>query len=92
VSVQQLQLAINSKAELYEATVRNGWYLPSLKSSIVNENYLTNVIKGAYYCPKYSDVRLAACTRPPSKEYLVEQVNRAVHYHKTLATGIDRAH
>ena len=78
-----------SKSELYEAAIRNGWYLPKRKSSIVSEEYITEVICGKYYCPKFADVGLLPCPKPPSKRDLVLLVNRVVHLQKTLSTGMD---
>jgi len=67
---------IGGKADLYEAAVRNGWYLPKYKASIITENYLTAVITGKIYCPKYSDIKLIPCFRPPDKEILLKDFNR----------------
>jgi len=48
--------------------------LPKLKSSIVTESYITQVITNQIYCPKYSDIRLAPCPRPPDKQELIKLV------------------
>ena len=39
-------------SNLYDAGVRNGYYLPMKSSSAVNEVMLVNVLKGVYWCPK----------------------------------------
>jgi len=39
-------------SDLYDAAVRNGFYLPMKSSSAVNEVMLVNVLKGSYWCPK----------------------------------------
>lgn len=44
ISIEKLQSFISSKADLYEATVRNGFFLPKINSSIVTEDYIMNVI------------------------------------------------
>jgi hypothetical protein len=49
--------------------------LPKYKSGIINENYLTNVILGEIFCPKYSEIKLAPCPSPPDKETLIKWVN-----------------
>ena len=64
-------MAISGKYELYYATIRNGYYLPSYKSSIVTENYITSVINGELFCPEFKDIRLLPCPFPPDKDTLV---------------------
>lgn len=66
-SVADLQRMIQNKAELYEAAIRNGWYLPKFKSSIITEVYINAVIQGVWWCPKFSEIRLLPCPRPPQK-------------------------
>jgi hypothetical protein len=65
--VSDFNRLIQNKAELYEAAVRNGFYLPKLKSSIVTESYITDVINLQIYCPLFKDIRLLPCPRPPDK-------------------------
>lgn len=40
-SVQEIAKYIRSKADLYEAAVRNGYFLPQKNSQIITEEYLT---------------------------------------------------
>ena len=37
--------------DLYNAALRNGYYLPKRSSSAVNELMLVNVLKKEYWCP-----------------------------------------
>jgi hypothetical protein len=67
-SVQDVQMVLASKKELYEAAVRNGYFLPKLKSSIITEDYINMVISVQLVCPKYSEVRLRPCPMPPDKD------------------------
>ena len=39
-SLDEVKRIIGGKADLYEAAIRNGWYLPKYKSTIVTEHYL----------------------------------------------------
>ena len=55
---------------------RNNWYLPSLKSSIISQEYIEGVRKGTIYCPKYSDLKPKPCPDPPTKEYLLNELVR----------------
>jgi hypothetical protein len=63
-----VQKVLASKKELYEAAVRNGYFLPKLKSSIITEDYINMVISGQLLCPKYSEIRLRPCPMPPDKD------------------------
>ena len=51
--------------------LRNGFYLPKLKSSMVTGEYMEKVREGVIWCPKYKDVRLRPCPDPPTKETLM---------------------
>ena len=48
-------------SDLYDAAVRNGFYLPMKSSSAVNEVMLVNVLKGTYWCPKTNEIRIKNC-------------------------------
>lgn len=71
VSAKELQKLIQGKADLYDAVVRNGYYLPKRKSSIITEEYLEGVIYKRYACPLYSEIRLKPCPSPPDKSTLI---------------------
>ena len=77
-SAEELKGIIGSKADLYDAAIRNGWYLPKYKSSIVTEDFITNVITGKVFCPKYEDIRLIPCPRPPDKTLLLKDFSKMV--------------
>jgi hypothetical protein len=81
---------ISGKAELYESAIRNGFKLPSYKSGIVTETYITSVILGEIYCPKYSDIRLLPCPRPPDKDTLIGYARQIkIPGNKSLGIGDD---
>ena len=73
-TAEELGRVISGKAELYEAAIRNGFYLPSLKSGIVTEVYITDVVQGKVFCPRFKDIRLLPCPRPPDKDTLIKHV------------------
>ena len=75
-SLDDVKRIIGNKVNLYEAALRNGWYLPKYKCSIITESYITNVITGKLYCPKYSDIRLVPCPKPPEKDVLLKDFTR----------------
>lgn len=90
-SLDEVKRIIGRKADLYEAAIRNGWYLPKYKSSLITEDYLMKVINGKVYCPKYQDIRLVPCPCPPEKEILLRDFNRMLASEKKVA-GIDDTH
>ena len=60
-----IDASVVSKQHLYEIAQRNGWFLPSIKSSFVTVDYIHNVRTGAVYCPTFKDVRLKPCPVRP---------------------------
>ena len=81
VKVEEFAKYIQNKDDLYEACLRNDWYLPSRKSSMITEKYMTNVLIGKTWCLRYSEMKPKACPRPPPKSVLVD---------KFLAAAIDK--
>ena len=45
-----------SRKHLYELLVRNGFFLPKLKSALCNYDYLCAVKSGLVTCPKYENI------------------------------------
>jgi hypothetical protein len=74
-TAEEFTRVISGKGELYESALRNGYKLPSYKSGIINEAYITGVINGEIFCPKYADIKLLPCPRPPDKETLIKYAN-----------------
>lgn len=72
VTAEEVTSKISGKYELYEAALRNGFYLPKLKSGIVTEVYITDVICGKIFCPQFKDIKLLPCPRPPDKDTLIK--------------------
>ena len=90
-SMEEVKSIIGSKADLYEAAVRNGWYMPKYKSSIITEDYITNVITGKLFCPRYEEIRLSPCPKPPDKQVLLKDFTKLVLSERKIS-GIDEAH
>ena len=51
LTVDDFSKYIKNKRDLYEACQRNGYYLPTLKSTMVIEDYMRRVIQGSSWCP-----------------------------------------
>lgn len=91
-SAEELQRLIASKNELYEAAIRNGFYLPKIKSSLITEQYINDVVCGKLHCPKFEEVRLKPCPRPPDKATLLRHVTNVNKKHIGKPLGIDENH
>ena len=68
---------IASLKDYYDATVRNGFYLPPFKSSCVTLQYIDKVRRKETWCPRFEDARIGPCPQPPSKEAIVQELERA---------------
>ena len=60
--------------DLYNAAMRNGYYLPKMKCSAVNEIALVNILKQEYWCPKADEIRIRNCVKAPVKEVLFSKL------------------
>lgn len=76
VTADELSKVISGKHELYEAAIRNGFYLPKFKSGIITETYITDVICGRLFCPQFKDIRLLPCPKPPGKDVLISYAKK----------------
>ena len=63
-----------SKEEKYEANVRNGLYMWDYTSSINTVKSIQEVKEGYMYVPKYDEVRLKPCPKPPLKSFVIKEV------------------
>ena len=73
MTVDEFAKLIQNRKDLYEAVLRNGFYLPKLKSSMITEEYMRNVLMGKAFCPKYEQIKLHPCPRPPGKDVLLRK-------------------
>lgn len=58
LSVNQFKTIIKTRDDLYDVAVRNGFFVPKLSSSMINESYLVKILNGELFCPKYSEIRV----------------------------------
>ena len=64
LTVDEFSRLIQNCRDLYEAVVRNGYYLPKLKTTMITEDYMRNVISGKAFCPKYAEIKTLPCPNP----------------------------
>jgi hypothetical protein len=74
ISIDAFKTAITNIDDLYDAVLRNGYYLPKLKSSMRTETYLTGVMSKDIHCPLTKDIRLLNCPAPPTKAVLINKL------------------
>ena len=79
LSSREAAMAVNSKREMHLACTRNGYYMPSLSSSIVTMHYMAMLRCGQYWTPKYIHIKLRPCPFPPSKELLMFELQNYAH-------------
>ena len=72
--------------------LRNGFYLPKIKSSMVTEEYMRNVLTGKAFCPKYDQIKLHPCPRPPGKDVLLRKYQELCDANDWGNTGVDEKH
>lgn len=74
---------------MHEALTRNGYFLPSKKSSLATESYLVGIMEGKVYCPKTESIKLKGCPSPPSKEALIAKFLEALKQKGIENHGLD---
>jgi hypothetical protein len=70
-------LAVNNHT-LYEALVRNGFYLPKFSSGVINTDYLKGISDGSYFRVKQKNVHSIQIVSPPTKKILYSEIMKAV--------------
>ena len=58
MTVKDFVSEIRDKANMHEAMVRHGYYLPSISSGICTDKYLKDVSMSQVWCPKFLEIRL----------------------------------
>ena len=93
MTVDEFSRVVANRRDLYEACVRNGYYLPKIKSTMVTEEYMRNVISGKAFCPKFEDIKMLPCPRPPNIDVLIPKLLEICVTHGfTMNCGIDDKH
>ena len=92
MTVNEFSKLVQNRHDLYEALLRNGYYLPKFKTTMITEEYMRNVITGKAFCPKYADIKMLPCPRPPNKEVLFKKFLEICVTHNFVHTGIDDKH
>jgi hypothetical protein len=83
---------IMSIKDLYETAVRNGYYMPKLTCSAVNETMLFNVLQEKYWCPLTVDIRMKSIVKAPLKEVILEKLMQVCRERNLNIAWIDEKH
>ena len=92
ITVNEFNAVVKNRRDLYEAVVRNGYYLPKYKSSMVTEDYMRNVFMGKEFCLKYSEVRQLPCPRPPTVDVLLRKFHEICRDKNLTVCGVNDTH
>ena len=92
ITVNDFAKVVQNRKDLYEAVLRNGFYLPKLKSNMITEEYLRNVISGKAFCLKHSETRNLPCPRPPHVDVLLKKFHKVCRDQKLVHQGVDKSH
>ena len=92
MTVDEFSRYIVNKRDYYDAMVSNGYYLPKYKSSIITEEYMQDVFKGKIFCPRFADIKMLPCPRPPNKDVLIKKVLGIGVNHNFTHHGMDQSH
>jgi len=57
LTVEEYNKFFRNKKDVYEHCVRNGFHLPSQKSNVCTEEWLTSVRDGKAWCPRSEEIR-----------------------------------
>ena len=83
--------SIMNKAELHEAMLRDGFYLPTFTSTIISKKWLEKVLNQEEWCPKYYQIRIAPCTKAPLKKFFITEILKIL-FQKNLNLNITDKH
>ena len=68
ISVAEARMKAPSRLHYWKALERTGYRMPSIKSRICTNDFMTDVRFGHVYCLQYSTLRLKSCVSlPPQK-------------------------
>lgn len=63
--------------DYHEILLRNEYFLPK-KSSWMTKKQMLAIFLGNQWCPKYPNLVIRPCPKAPSKELLIEHVNKEI--------------
>ena len=79
-TINEISLLLEDYAieDVHEILIRNGLYLPSRGGHWVTKKVMIAMYKGEIHCPYFGDLKPRPCPKPPSRQLLVEEVNKEI--------------
>jgi hypothetical protein len=59
---------------------------------MITEEYMRNVFLGKAFCPKYSEVKMLPCPRPPTVDVLLKKFHKICRDKNLVLAGVDESH
>ena len=66
--------------------------MPKFKTTMITEDYMRNVISGKAFCPKFEEIKMLPCPRPPNKDVLIAKFYKICDSRNFTLTGVDEKH
>ena len=79
ITEQEARAKVPSKKFLYDALLRNDFYMAPYKSKCMTIDYMENVRLGYVWVPKHEQVRKRPCPTPPLKRVIYEVISNAAN-------------
>ena len=92
LSVNEFSKVVQNRRDLYEALIRNGFYLPKYKTTMITEDYMRNVMHGKAYFPKYAEIKMMPCPPPHTIDVLLKKFHKISRDQDLVLTGVDESH
>ena len=80
ISLKESAKLVAEKKDYYNALERNGYHLPTYKSTLVTRDFLIAVRGGQIYCPKYVDLKIRASVNPPPAKIVHEELRNLLNH------------
>lgn len=65
LSLQQTLTVVKNVKDYHAACIKNGWFVPELKSALCTREFLLQVRAQEVWVPKLEQIKLAPCPYPP---------------------------
>jgi len=91
ISVEQDGDYVRDKSDLRIAMTKNWYFLPKEKSTCMTAGWLTGVLKGDFWVPRYDTLVMRPCLYPPLKDQLQEFLLSEAAL-QAINLGFDKTH
>ena len=89
VTREYVNSVVPDKPSLYEACVRNQFWMPPAKDNILTVDFMKGLQAGKYWLPKSIEIRLMNCADPPNKFDLAKILTEVMSAHPSQGEPFD---